>query len=124
MGAKPSTVTLEHVLEYIEQNNIQSAMELKKSNRSYYNWVYNRKLSRELPFLTHRNSWVRRSHDEVYEKEFRENRTKEWYDIERLLPYLEHFAEVEETTVEDQCIQCYLLPEWEEFKRSHPDYSK
>lgn len=122
--SKKTNATLEMVLQFIEENDIKSTKELKKANRSYYNWIYNNKLSWELPFLNKRRGWTRRDHDEVYEKNFKENRTKEWYDIERLLPYLEHFAEVEETTVEDQCIQCYLLPEWDEFKQRHPDYSK
>lgn len=122
MASKPSTITFEDVLAYIEQNDIQSATELKNSNRRFYNWVYNKKLSHQLPFYTRRKKVYLLEIDEEYERNFKENRTKDWYDIDKILPYLERYAREENTTVEQQCYIYFLLPEWEDFKSKNPDY--
>lgn len=122
--SQKTNATLEMVLQFIEENDIKSTKELKKANRSYYNWIYNNKLSWQLPFLNKRRGWTRRDHETVYQEEFRENRTKDWYDLEKILPYLERYAEEEGTTVEQQCEIYYLLPEWDAFKQKNPDYSK
>lgn len=116
---RKSTITLEEIIVFVEENQIKNPVELSKINKPYYNYIYRNRVADKVPFK-HKKLFHQRGD---YEKDFRENRTKEWYDIERLLPYLEHFAEIEGTTVEDQCVQCYLLPEWEEFKKTHQNYS-
>lgn len=115
---RKNPITLEEVVLFVEENKIKNPAELAKLNKPYFNFIYRNRVTDKIPFLKKKILAPR-----DYEKDFQENRTKEWYDIERLLPYLEHFAEIEGTTVEDQCVQCYLLPEWEEFKRTHQNYS-
>ena len=100
---RKSTITLEEIILFVEQNEIKNPVELSKINKPFYNYIYRNRVTDKVPFK-HKKVF----HREDYEKEFKENRTKDWYDIERLLPYLEHFAEIEGTTVEDQCVQCYL----------------
>jgi hypothetical protein len=114
---RKNPITLEEVVLFVEENQIQNPVELAKINKPYYNFIYRNRVTEKIPF-TRKKVFNQRD----YEKDFKENRTKDWYDIERLLPYLEHFADIEGTTVEDQCVQCYLLPEWEDFKQKNPNY--
>lgn len=114
---RKSTITLEEVILFVEENQIKNPTELAKLNKPYFNFIYRNRVTDKIPFLKKKILSPR-----DYEKEFRENRTKEWYDIERLLPYLERYAREEGTTVEEQCYIYYLIPEWEEFKKNHPNY--
>ena len=119
---RKSTITLEEVILFVEENQIKNPVELSKVNKPYYNYIYRNRVTDKIPFL-HKKVFHHRG-DYDYEKEFREARTKEWYDIERLLPYLERYAKEEGTTVEEQCYIYFLLPEWEDFKQNHPNYPK
>lgn len=114
---RKSTITLEQVILFVEENQIQNPVELAKVNKPFYNFIYRNRVTDKIPFI-HKKVF----HRGDYEKEFRENRTKEHYDIERLLPYLERYAREEGTTVEEQCYIYFLLPEWKDFKEKNPNY--
>ena len=110
---------LQEIIQFCETENITKTGDLKNKNRSYYNWIFNNKLSDQLPFVRTRKKGLAIS----YEKKEKAARLQEHYDLERLLPYLERYAEKEGTSVEEQCRKYYLLPEWREWKENHPEYA-
>ena len=103
--------TIDDILEYVEVNNVTSTKELPSN---YLNYIYRYKLSHRLPFLQEKKQRSKQRKDS--------NRLQEWYDIERLLPYLERWAWEEGTTVEQQAIEGCLMPEWEDWCEKHPEY--
>jgi hypothetical protein len=103
--------TIDDILEYVRVNNITSTKQLP---RNYVNYVYRYKLSHLLPFIQEKRERSKRRKDS--------NRLQEWYDIERILPYLERWAWEENTTIEQQAIWGCLMPEWQDWVERHPEY--
>ena len=103
--------TIEDILKYVEDNNVTSTKELPSN---YLNYIYRYKLSHRLPFIQNKKQRSKQRKDS--------NRLQEWYDIERLLPYLERWAWEEGTTVEQQAREGCLMPEWEDWVERHPEY--
>ena len=103
--------TIEDIIEYVEKNNINSTKELPSS---YLNYIYRYKLSHRLPFIQNKRQRSKQRKDS--------NRLQTWYDISRILPYLERWAYEEGTTVEQQAREGCLEPEWEDWVEKHPEY--
>ena len=103
--------TIDDILEYVRVNNVTSTKELPSS---YLNYIYRYKLSHRLPFIQNKKQRSKQRKDS--------NRLQSWYDIERLLPYLERWAWEEGTTVEQQAREGCLMPEWEDWCEKHPEY--
>ena len=103
--------TIEDIIEYVEKNNIERTKDLPSS---YLNYIYRYKLSDRLPFIQNKKQRSKQRKDS--------NRLQEWYDIERLLPFLERWAYEEGTTVEQQAIEGCLEPEWLDWVEDHPEY--
>ena len=107
--------TIDDIIKYVEDNNITRTKDLPSN---YLNYIYRYKLSHLLPFLQEKKKRSTQRKD----KEWRENRLQDWYDIERILPYLERWALEEDTTIEQQAIEGFLQPEWEQWCIDHPEY--
>ena len=107
--------TIEDILKYIEDNNITKTKDLPSN---YLNYIYRYKLSDRLPFIQEKKKRSTQRKD----KEWRENRLQDWYNIEPILPYLERWAYEEGTTVEFQAKEGFLEPEWEDWCERHPEY--
>ena len=103
-----SKYNLQMVLEYIEQNQIEKMKDLPVE---YRNWIYRSGQYDKLPFYKERKV-LNKSKD----------RLLDWYDIERILPFLERWAYEEGTTVEQQAIEGCLEPEWQDWVEEHPEY--
>ena len=103
--------TIDDILEYVEVNNITKTKDLPSN---YLNYIYRYKLSHRLPFLKEKKQRSKQRKDS--------NRLQEWYDISRILPYLERWAWEEGTTVEQQAREGCLMPEWEDWVEKHPEY--
>ena len=103
--------TIDDILEYVRVNNVTSTKELPSS---YLNYIYRYKLSHRLPFIQNKKQRSKQRKDS--------NRLQSWYDIERILPYLERWAWEEGTTVEQQAREGCLMPEWEDWCEKHPEY--
>ena len=103
--------TIDDILKYVEDNNIASTKELPSN---YLNYIYRYKLSHRLPFIQNKRQKAKQRKDS--------NRLQEWYDIERILPFLERWAYEEGTTVEQQAIEGCLEPEWLDWVEDHPEY--
>ena len=103
--------TIDDILRYVEKNNINSTKELPSS---YLNYIYRYKLSHRLPFIQNKRQRSKQRKDS--------NRLQTWYDISRILPYLERWAYEEGTTVEQQAREGCLEPEWEDWVEKHPEY--
>ena len=103
--------TIDDIIKYVEDNNITKTKDLPSN---YLNYIYRYKLSHRLPFLQEKKQRSKQRKDS--------NRLQEWYDIERLLPYLERWAWEEGTTIEQQAIEGCLMPEWEDWCERHPEY--
>ena len=103
--------TIEDIIRYVEDNGITSTKQLPSS---YLNYIYRYKLSHRLPFIQNKKRKAKQKKDS--------NRLQEWYDIERLLPYLTRWAWEEGTTIEQQAIWGCLQPEWEQWCIEHPEY--
>ena len=103
--------TIEDILEYVRVNNVTSTKELPSS---YLNYIYRYRLSHRLPFIQNKRQRSKQRKDS--------NRLQEWYDISRILPYLERWAWEEGTTVEQQAIEGCLEPEWQDWVDKHPEY--
>ena len=103
--------TIEDIIEYVERNNIKKTKELPSS---YLNYIYRHKLSDRLPFIQEKKQKAKQRIDS--------NRLQPWYDISRLLPYLERWAYEEGTTVEEQARLGCLMPEWQDWVERHPEY--
>ena len=103
-----SKYNLEMVLEYIEQNKIEKVKDLPDS---YRNYIYRTNQYDKLPFYKER---------QVRNKS--KDRLLDWYDISKILPYLERWSVMENTTIEYQAVQCALKPEWKQWCIDHPEY--
>ena len=103
--------TIEDIIEYVERNNIKKTKDLPSS---YLNYIYRYKLSDRLPFIQEKKKRKAQRIDS--------NRLQPWYDIERLLPYLERWAYEEGTTLEEQARLGCLIPEWQQWCEEHPEY--
>ncbi len=114
-----SRFSLQMVLDYIETHGVTRMKDLPDDLK---NFIYREKLNEELPFNRERIGNNEQKRLSRREKEFRENRLQDWYDLERILPYLEKWAREEKTTIELQAIEGCLDPEWEQWVVEHPEY--
>ena len=103
--------TFEDILKYVEDNNITKTKDLPSN---YLNYIYRYKLSDRLPFIKNKRQRTKQRKDS--------NRLQDWYDIERLLPYLTRWAYEEGTTIEQQAREGCVMPEWEQWCIDHPEY--
>ena len=107
--------SLQMVLDYVETHGVTKMIQLPKNLRNY---IYRDGLVDELPFNKNRREKLRQKK----EQEWKENRLQDWYDIEKILPYLTRWAWEEGTTIEQQAIEGCLQPEWEDWVERHPEY--
>lgn len=105
---KQSKYNLEMVLDYIEQNQIEKVKDLPDS---YRNYIYRTSQYDKLPFYKERK---------VRNKS--KDRLLDWYDISKILPFLERWAREEGTTLYYQAKEGCLLPEWKQWCIEHPEY--
>ena len=103
--------TIEDIIKYVEDNNITKTKDLPSN---YLNYIYRYKLSDRLPFIQEKKQRSKQRIDS--------NRLQPWYDIERILPFLEKWSEEENTTIEFQAREGCLMPEWEDWCERHPEY--
>lgn len=103
--------TIEDILKYIEDNGITKTKDLPSN---YLNYIYRYKLSDRLPFIQQKKQRSKQRKDS--------NRLQDWYDISRILPYLERWAWDEGTTIEQQAREGCLMPEWQDWVERHPEY--
>ena len=103
--------TIEDIIKYVEENNIKKTKDLPSN---YLNYIYRYKLSDRLPFIQQKRQKAKQRIDS--------NRLQDWYDISRILPYLERWAWEEGTTIEQQAKEGCLEPEWEQWCIDHPEY--
>ena len=103
--------TIDDIIRYVEDNGITSTKDLPSS---YLNYIYRYKLSHRLPFIQQKRRKAKQRKDS--------NRLQDWYDISRILPYLERWSIEENTTIEQQAIWGCLEPEWEQWCIEHPEY--
>ena len=103
--------TIEDILKYVEDNNVTKTKDLPSN---YLNYIYRYRLSDRLPFIQEKKKRKAQRIDS--------NRLQPWYDISRILPYLERWAYEEGTTVEQQAIEGCLEPEWLDWVEDHPEY--
>ena len=103
--------TIDDIIKYVEDNGITKTKDLPSN---YLNYIYRYKLSDRLPFIKEKKQRLKQRKDS--------NRLQEWYDISRILPYLERWAYEEGTTIEQQAIEGCLMPEWEDWCEKHPEY--
>ena len=103
--------TIDDILEYVRVNNITSTKDLPSN---YLNYIYRYKLSHLLPFIQEKKKRSKQRKDS--------NRLQDWYDISRLLPFLERWSIEEGTTIEQQAREGCLMPEWEDWCERHPEY--
>lgn len=105
---RQSKYNIDMIISYIEQNQIEKVKDLPIE---YRNWVYRNGEYDKLPFYKER---------QVRNKS--KNRLLDWYDISKILPFLERWAYEENTTVEFQAKENCLLPEWKQWCKDHPEY--
>ena len=103
--------TIEDIIKYVEDNGITKTKDLPSS---YLNYIYRYKLSDRLPFIQNKKQRSKQRKDS--------NRLQPWYNIDRLLAFLERWAYGEGTTIEQQAIEGCLQPEWEQWCEDHPEY--
>ena len=103
--------TIEDIIKYVEDNGITKTKDLPSN---YLNYIYRYKLSDRLPFIQEKKQRSKQRKDS--------NRLQPWYDISRILPYLERWAYEEGTSVEEQARMGCLMPEWEQWCIDHPKY--
>ena len=103
--------TIEDIIKYVEDNNITKTKDLPSN---YLNYIYRYKLSDRLPFIQEKKKRSKQRIDS--------NRLQPWYDISRILPYLERWSIEENTTVEEQARMGCLMPEWLDWCERHPEY--
>ena len=103
--------TIEDIIRYVEENNITKTKDLPSN---YLNYIYRYKLSHRLPFIQEKEKRKAQRIDS--------NRLQPWYNIEKILPYLERWSIEENTTVEQQAREGCLQPEWLDWCERHPEY--
>ena len=106
---KQSKYNLQMVLDYIEQNQIEKMKDLPVE---YRNWIYRNGLYDKLPIYKERKVLNKSKND----------RLLDWYDISKILPYLERWSWEEGTTLEYQARIGCLMPEWKQWCIEHPEY--
>ena len=106
---RQSKYNLQMILNYIEQNKIEKVCDLPVE---YRNWIYRNGEYDKLPFYKERKVRNKSKND----------RLLDWYDISKILPYLERWSVMEGTTIEFQAINCALRPEWKQWCIEHPEY--
>ena len=106
---RQSKYNLQMILNYIEQNKIEKVCDLPVE---YRNYIYRTGQYDSLPF--HKERKVR--------NKSKNDRLLDWYDITKILPYLERWSIKEGTTIEFQAINCALKPEWKQWCIEHPEY--
>ena len=107
--------TLQMVLDYVETHGVTKMIQLPKNLRNY---IYRDGLVDELPFNKERREKLRQKKAQRIDS----NRLQPWYDISRILPYLERWAYEEGTSVEEQARMGCLMPEWQDWVDKHPEY--
>ena len=105
---RQSKYNMQMILDYIKQNQIKKVCDLPDS---YRNYIYRTGQYDRLPF--HKDKQVRNKS---------KDRLLDWYDISKILPYLERWSIMENTTIEFQAINCALKPEWKQWCIDHPEY--
>ena len=103
--------TIDDIIKYVEDNGITKTKDLPSN---YWNYIYRYKLSDQLPFIQEKKQKAKQRIDS--------NRLQPWYDISRILPYMERWAYEEGTTIEFQAKEGFLEPEWEQWCEEHPEY--
>ena len=103
-----SKYNLQMILDYIEEKQITRIKDLPSE---YINYLYRTGQYNQLPFYKERKS-----------REEKVTRLQDWYNFEKILPYLERWAEAENTTIKQQAKEGCLLPEWKEYCKQHPEY--
>lgn len=112
--------SLELINKTIEEEGIKSLNELKDKHRAAYSYLYNHECWGKCPLMpAEKRGRVGNIMDTNY---YKVGRRKDWYDIEPILPYLERWSEQENTTVRYQAQIGCLLPEFEQYKKDHPEY--
>ena len=106
---RQSKYNLQMILNYIEQNKIEKVCDLPVE---YRNYIYRTGQYDSLPF--HKERKVR--------NKSKNDRLLDWYDITKILPYLERWSIKEGTTIEFQAREGCLLPEWKQWCIDHPEY--
>ena len=96
------------ILEYIEENQIKRIKDLPTE---FQNYLYRTGQYNQLPFYRERKS-----------REEKVTRLQDWYDFEKILPYLERWAEQEGTTLKQQAKEGCLLPEYNQWIKEHSEY--
>ena len=103
-----SKYNIQMILDYIEKHQIEKVKDLPVE---YRNYIYRTGQYDKLPF--HKDKQVQNKS---------KDRLLDWYDISRILPYLERWSIMENTTIEYQAVQCALKPEWKQWCIDHPEY--
>ena len=106
---RQSKYNLEMILDYIKQNKIEKVCDLPVE---YRNYIYRTGQYDKLPFFKERKVRNKSKND----------RLLDWYDLSKILPYLERWSVKEGTTIEYQAINCALKPEWKQWCIEHPEY--
>lgn len=108
---RQSKYNIQMVLDYVEQNQIKKAKDLPIE---YRNYIYRTGQYDRLPFYKERQ--VRNKSNKS------KDRLLEWYDLSKILPTLERWSVMENTTIEFQAREACLLPEWKQWCIEHPEY--
>lgn len=103
-----SKYNLQMILDYIEEKQITRIKDLPTE---FQNYLYRTGQYNQLPFYKER-----KSRDES------KTRLQDWYDFEKILPFLERWAEQEGTTIRQQAKEGCLLPEYKQWVKEHPEY--
>ena len=103
-----SKYSLQMILKYIEENQIKRTKDLPTE---YINYLYRTGQYNQLPFYKERKT-----------REEKKPRLQDWYDFEKILPYLMRWAEQEGTTLKKQAKDACLMPEYNQWIKEHPEY--
>ena len=103
-----SKYNLQMILDYIEEKQITRIKDLPIE---FQNYLYRTGEYNQLPFYKQRQT-----------RDESKTRLQDWYDIEKILPYLVRWAREENTTIRQQAKEGCLLPEWKEYCKQHPEY--
>lgn len=123
-AVRKSPWTLESILQYIEENNIQSLSELRDKAVSIYHWVYRYKCRDKLPFdnmppMKPSREGMKIKTQEIGGRTYTFNqlkgRSRDHYDINISLPYLIEWAAAEGVTLKKMCYRMGYAPEYDEW---------
>ena len=103
-----SKYSLQKILKYVEENQIKRIKDLPTE---FQNYLYRTGQYNQLPFYKERQT-----------RDESKNRLQDWYDFEKILPYLERWAEQEGTTIRQQAKEGCLLPEYNQWIKENPQY--